>query len=167
MNMPETVMMMAFGVLLAGFLIFTMAQTINVGVEVKMSTRVEHMADDLANAIQHMSSSTIDYATEVYDVGIWGTSINIVDDDDNDDHYVTVRHKDFEYSQSFRIAEDITVKGTISDAKILCLEKSFDENDKKIIKVTNFDDSPCNTDYKELDLRYDFDRVKLLMNIKR
>ncbi|MBW6462406.1 MAG: hypothetical protein K0B07_05150 [DPANN group archaeon] len=157
MNMPETVMMMAFGVLIAGFLIFTMAQTINVGVEVKMSTRVEHMADDLANAIQHMSSSTIDYATEVYDVGIWGTSINIVDDDIAGDHYVTVKHKDFEYSQSFHIAKDITVKGNIYNAKILCLEKSFDKNNKKMIKVTNFDDSPCNTAYKELDLRYNFD----------
>lgn len=157
MNTFETVMMMAFGVLLAGFLIFMMAKTINVGVEVKMSARVEHMADDLANAIQHMSSSTIDYATEVYDVGIWGTSINIVDDDDDGNHYVTVRHRDFEFSQSFRVAKDITVQGTISDAKVLCLEKSFDSTDNKIIKVSNFDDSPCNTAYKKLDLRYDFD----------
>ena len=157
MNMPQTLMMMAFGVLIAGFLIFMMVKTINVGVEVKMSTRVEHMADDLANTIQHMSSSTIDYATEVYDVGIWGTSINIVDEDSTNDHYVTVRHRDFEFSQSFRVAKDITVQGTISDAKMLCLEKSFDSTDKKMIKISNYDDSPCNTAYKELDLRYDFD----------
>ncbi|NOQ55529.1 MAG: hypothetical protein GQ477_01845 [Nanohaloarchaea archaeon] len=157
MNTFETLMMMAFGVLIAGFLMGMMVNTINVGVEVKMSTRVEHMADDLANAIQHMSSSTIDYATEVYDVGIWGTSINIVDDDTDGFHYVTVRHKDFEYSQSFHIAKDIKVQGTISDAKKLCLVKQFDSTDKKVINVMDFEVSPCNTDYKELDLRYDFD----------
>ncbi|MCK4927233.1 MAG: hypothetical protein KAS11_02100, partial [Candidatus Aenigmarchaeota archaeon] len=63
MNSIMAILMAVFGVIITIVLLVSMTEMIEAGVTVKMNARLEHLADDVANAVQQLSSSTIDFAT--------------------------------------------------------------------------------------------------------
>ena len=154
MNSLQAIMMAVFGVIVTIFLLVSMTEKIEAGVAVKMNARLEHLADDVANAVQHLSSSTIDSAAETFDVDIKDISISL-----EDNRFVTVKHGNTEFTDQFHISKGIiVVDSTVSDVSSLCFVKDYDEVSKSsTITMRPYKDSPCDTEYKEVDLRYDWD----------
>ncbi len=154
MNSIMAILMAVFGVIITIVLLVSMTEMIEAGVTVKMNARLEHLADDVANAVQQLSSSTIDFATGTFDVDIKGVTIEI-----DSNRFVTVKLNNVNFTDQFHIAEGITVKDSIvSDPSRLCFVKDYDSATQlPTITMRRYKDSPCDTEYKEVDLRYDWD----------
>ena len=153
MNAIMAILMAVFGVIITIVLLVSMTEMIEAGVTVKMNARLEHLADDVANAVQHLSSSTIDSAAETFDVDIKGVTIEI-----DSNRYVTVKLNNVEFTDQFHIAEGITVESsTVSDPSRLCFVKEYDPvSQSPTITMRGYKGSPCDTEYREVDLRYDW-----------
>ena len=154
MNSLSAILIAVFGVIITIVLLASMTEIIENGVKVKMDARLEHLADDVANAVQHLSSSTIDSATESFDVDIKDVSIKI-----ENNKFVTVTLNDVEFTDQFHIADGIMVEDSeVHDPSMLCFVKHYDSaTQTPTIIMTDYDNSPCDIEQKEVDLRYGWD----------
>ncbi len=155
MNSTQTLLLGVFSVIIIIVLLGMVVNMMNNGINFKMHARLDHLADDIANAVQHMSSSTIDQGTQTLDVDIIGVDISI------DENFTNVIYNTVTFSQSIHIAEGIDIVDGFGAGEVIekiCFVKTIDHSAGiATITVMNYPGSECDTEYKYIDLKYDFD----------
>ncbi len=150
--------MSIIGIAVTVFLVGTMSDMMGGTIEVKLDARVEHLADDLANAVQHMSSSTIDSSTESFDIDIIGMDVGLVDDPQHETTYIRLSKGEAEYSREIHTSENIVIRGNmINNPRRVCFVKDYDPDiSSYYIEMKDYPGSECDTEARDIDMRYDF-----------